>query len=597
MTSEAAPQLDFRRQLWLVFAIWTVVGAWMVLNSVPMILQWTFPDPDDAMRLVQVRDWLAGQSWFDVTQYRLNSPAGGPMHWSRLVDLPIAAVILVARPFVGQHGAETAALIAVPLLTLCVAMLLVHRIAYRLMGSSAALLAVLATPASLGAMKQMKIMRIDHHGWQIVLALAAMLAVLDERPRRSGIVAGLAMALWLNISIEALPFVAALGAWFALRWILNASAGERLRTFLASLAGGSASLFMLTHFPSVWLSHPHDALQIAHLAGFGVAALCCSFAVRPGIADWRMRVAALGGVGCFTLAVMFAVDPHFLQPPFASLDPLVARLWYSGVDEGQPIWLLAPGDAAAGMAQPIVGLAAGLFAVWKCQPSQRNGWIAYSYLMFAMTLASVFVIREATTASVLSLPGTAFLCDFALRRARAVSLMPVRVVGTAASVMIMAPAYAAPALVMPENPRLIHAMESSDSCVTRQQLVKLDALPPSNLAVPLDITPQVLASTPHRAIASGYHRNVSGIHDVIVLFAGQLPQAREIIARRHIDYVVFCPNAPESIRWAVHGPGGLASMLNQGRSPDWLEPLPIPGLRGLRVWRVRKDLLGAQAAA
>ena len=64
-------------------------------------------------------------------------------------------------------------------------------------------------------MKQMRIMRIDHHGWQIVLALVAMLAVLDERPRRSGMVAGAAMALWCNISIEALPFVAALGAWFA----------------------------------------------------------------------------------------------------------------------------------------------------------------------------------------------------------------------------------------------------------------------------------------------------------------------------------------------------------------------------------------------
>ena len=30
---------------------------------------------DDAMRLVEVRDFLAGQGWFDLTQYRLGPPA------------------------------------------------------------------------------------------------------------------------------------------------------------------------------------------------------------------------------------------------------------------------------------------------------------------------------------------------------------------------------------------------------------------------------------------------------------------------------------------------------------------------------------------
>ena len=57
------------------------------------------PDTDDAMRLVQVRDLLAGQGWFDMVQHRLMPPEGASMHWSRLVDAPLAALI-------GQfHGA------------------------------------------------------------------------------------------------------------------------------------------------------------------------------------------------------------------------------------------------------------------------------------------------------------------------------------------------------------------------------------------------------------------------------------------------------------------------------------------------------------
>ena len=33
-------------------------------------------DNDDVMRLVQVRDFLGGQSWFDLMQYRLGLPGG-----------------------------------------------------------------------------------------------------------------------------------------------------------------------------------------------------------------------------------------------------------------------------------------------------------------------------------------------------------------------------------------------------------------------------------------------------------------------------------------------------------------------------------------
>ena len=591
MTSQAQARSDSRRELLIVVGIWLVVSCFMAWNARMLVAQRVFPDPDDSMRLVQVRDWLAGQSWFDVTQYRLSPPTGGPMHWSRIVDVPIGAVELLFRPFLGQFGAESAALILIPLLTLGIAMLLVYRLTSRLAGGSAALLAVLATPASLGAMKQMKIMRIDHHGWQIVLALVAMLGMLDtKRPVRAGVTAGIAMAFWLTISIEGLPFAAAIGAWFALEWFLDASAGQRLKSYLGSLALASAALFVATHAPSAWLAHPHDALNDAHLAAFGAAWLCCLAVARPNVANRWARAGLLALAGAISGAAMFAADAHALAGPFSSLDPFVRTYWYNGVDEGRPVWELAWGDAAAGLAQPLVGLIGAGVAIWRCRGEQRYAWVMFAYLLGAITLSALFVIREATTGSVLSLAGTAYLCELALRRARNLSLMPVRVVATTGSLLIMTPAYAAPALVMPANPRLMKAMESSDSCVKHGELDKLSALPPSNLATPLDITPAILAGTPHRMIAGGYHRNDAGIHDVIVLFVGSEAQARQILERRHIDYLVFCPRTPESIWWANHGPNGLSAKLNANQVPAWLEPVDLH-LKSLRVWRVRKDLL------
>src|SRR3569623_2655349 len=74
---------------WTVFA---VLALWLTRAGISL-------DTDSAMRLVQVRDLLAGQGWFDTVQHRLNTPYGLPMHWSRLVDAPLALLALVSERF------------------------------------------------------------------------------------------------------------------------------------------------------------------------------------------------------------------------------------------------------------------------------------------------------------------------------------------------------------------------------------------------------------------------------------------------------------------------------------------------------------------
>ena len=72
-------------------------------------------DNDSTLRLVEVRDLIAGQGWFDLHQYRMGLDDGLLMHWSRLVDAPIAAIVLAVRALTGSQAAgETAALIIWP---------------------------------------------------------------------------------------------------------------------------------------------------------------------------------------------------------------------------------------------------------------------------------------------------------------------------------------------------------------------------------------------------------------------------------------------------------------------------------------------------
>src|SRR6185437_16365893 len=86
---------------------------------------------DDAMRLVEVRDLIAGQGWFDLVQHRLDPP-GLAMHWSRVVDAPLAGLILLLRPLLGGHGAELATLVLWPTGLLAAALLLVAAISGRM---------------------------------------------------------------------------------------------------------------------------------------------------------------------------------------------------------------------------------------------------------------------------------------------------------------------------------------------------------------------------------------------------------------------------------------------------------------------------------
>src|SRR5467141_350366 len=128
---------------------------------------------DDAMRLVQVRDLISGQDWFDLFQHRLDPP-GTSMHWSRVVDVPLAALILLLRPLIGTHGAETVTLVVWPALLLAAALVLVASIARQLSNGvanaqiAAVVLAVLAAPALI----HFRPGAIDHHNAQIVLLLA-----------------------------------------------------------------------------------------------------------------------------------------------------------------------------------------------------------------------------------------------------------------------------------------------------------------------------------------------------------------------------------------------------------------------------------------
>ena len=93
----------------VVLLVWLLACALFAWQKWGGIVGFALGDTDDNLRMSQVRALLAGQDWFDLRQYRLNPPIGANIHWSRLVDLPIAGIRLALAPFIGGPAAETEA--------------------------------------------------------------------------------------------------------------------------------------------------------------------------------------------------------------------------------------------------------------------------------------------------------------------------------------------------------------------------------------------------------------------------------------------------------------------------------------------------------
>ena len=225
--------LSDRAALCATIALSMLAAAAMSFSRIQAVWKTgAFFDPDDAMRAVEVRDLLAGQGWFDLIAHRVDPPNGLLMHWSRIVDAPLAALNILFAHFLSPEYAERATRLVFPFMLLAALFVLVAWLASILSDRSARPAAVWLTLLSGAVFLQFAPGRIDHHAPQIVTLAATLCFFLQgldpTRASRLAYAAAL-MALSLAISLENLPFFVVMIAALPLIFILD---GERARAQL-----------------------------------------------------------------------------------------------------------------------------------------------------------------------------------------------------------------------------------------------------------------------------------------------------------------------------------------------------------------------------
>ena len=584
--------LDWLDRYWK----WVVVGAWLALCTYFVIERWNsiqffaLPDTDDNMRMSQVRALLAGQDWFDLRQYRLNPPFGANIHWSRLVDLPIAGIILALRPIVGGVVAEKAAIAIAPMLPLLLLLFSLALIARRLIDKRAYPILFVTLFFAGSATGMFMPARIDHHGWQLALLTLAAAGIADPKRARGGAVTGIASAMSLWIGLEMLIYIALAGAAMALFWVTDADERKRLSTYAATLGGGTAIGFVgfasyANRLPvcdalsPVWLS---DALLGSALL-FGLAVL------SP--ADWKRRILLALGAGVIVAAFHALMWPHCLTR-LEGVSPEVERLWLSHVREARPIYRHGWQTAVSIAAIPVTGIVGWLLFAWtkRRDPDLLRRILAVAAPLIAATLLLLWQTRTGPASQVLGLAGATALLWAAVPWTWNSKNSAVRVLGTFLLLAFgLGAATPAASNFFPskkKRPSEIAVDKANRSCVSFSGMKPVGQQPKGMVFTFIDLGPRLITITHHDAVGGPYHRNGEQIADVMNAFRGDEHQARRIIAKYRSDYLLVCPNMSTATIFRTEAPKGFYVQLVNGKVPAWLTTVQLPKNSPFKMWRV-----------
>lgn len=555
------------------------------------------PDTDDAMRLVEVRDLLAGQGWYDALQHRFLAPAGVPSHWSRLVDAPIAGLMLALTPLSGPALAEGLVAALWPLLLFGLYCGVVHRGVRTIFGSRAAVLALIVATQTFGVAIQFASGRVDHHNVQII-AMVGLAFFMMRGGLRNGLVGGGLTALSLAVGLEGLPTIAVAALFLVGDWCLRGRpALPLLAGFGLGLGLAAPALFAAQTAPGLWWATRCDALSPPWLwlALGGLLLAGSAAAAGDRLASMGARVALAGFCGVILLAGFALAFPICLGGPFPDMPLLVRDHWLLTVNEMTSLaTFIARGQWEALVFYPVVMLAtaAAIWMAWR--GPQRRFWVVTALFLWPGLVLGLFQFRGLYIASGFVPLVAGAVLDTALRddAARRVGLprWGVALLGFGlASTLWMAPAVLAETLA--PAARTAPDPAGAIACRSQEALAPLDTLPPGTVLAPIFMGPAILLHTPHSIVAAPYHRAIPGLTAAIEGLGGTQADLERVLSEFGVRYLVACPARPAADLQAE--PAFATQLVHGTARSNRLLPLDLPG--PLKVWRVVPEPIRAGA--
>jgi len=584
----------FRRWKLVLVLSWLAYVAVAILTRWNLIQAFALPDTDDNLRMAQVRAWLGGQGWFDLVQHRFDPAHGGAnIHWSRLVDLPIAGIIVALRPFIGGADAERAAVAIAPLLPLLLLMFALALTMKRIVHEKAWPLPVIGLLSAGSTMGMFAPLRIDHHGWQLALLALAVSGMADPRRARGGAVLGIATGLSLAIGLEMMIYLGLLGGASVLLWVADRGQSRRMATYAGSLVATTSFSFLV--FASYANRLPVcDALSPVWLSDAAIGGAVMFGLAMLKLDNWKERLIAAvvaGGVLAGFHALMW---PNCLQR-LEGVSPEATRLWLDHVREARPFYRHAWKVAVVIITLPataLIGWALLIWRAWKLGATGRDLLLRTMVVALPSVASLVLLfwqVRAGPAAQMLALPAaTALVVLFVGKWLQSPKLL-LHVAAVCLAIVGFGAAVPAAIQLVPDKPKTamgIKVSEANSRCPTFAALAPIARQPKGMIFTFIDLGPRLIVATHHDAVGGPYHRNDKMIADAMNAFRGDEQQAHRIIDEYRSTYVLICPYQSTATIFMSETPKGFYGQLAKGNVPGWLQPVDLGPNSPYLMWKV-----------
>lgn len=607
----------------IIWFVWFLTLVISILFSGTDLIQGILPGNDDYLRLVQIRDWLSGQNWADLHQYRLNPIDPIWMHWSRFSDILIGLPIKALTPLLGQDTAELVVLIGYPsLILLFFFYFAAHLTKHITKNTMAVMAASFMAVLSYSVLTQFSAGRLDHHGLQMVVAALCLLCILrSAHMPRAAYFAGALCGLSLYIGIESAPYIAAACVSTALIWVFSESnAEQRLRGFGIAMAVTTLVLYGIGTPISAWLTPYCDSLSVVYTQlTLGVALVLWGVSfTSKSLQSPLSRLFALAIGAAIVLGGIVFLYPHCLEGPYANIDPKLRQVWLNNVAEAKPFHKTLFDDPATASSMIIIPIMACIGAwVYHVKtkrastslqassllrtPSPLLSLAPRSLLLFMgfCVFAGAVQTRLMMFATCFAIPFAAYLLIMAMEKCNTFEPAIKKQISRLLCLVLLSPV-TAPVLLKLITPDTAQTMQGTTKqsaanpirpdCLSQQNFRAMQKLGPHTALTQIDLGAPILSQTTKLGVTSApYHRNTDGILAAINVFTGTSAQALTAIHAAKARYVIACTTSNETRLYTAINPDGMMSQLKNGDLPSWLETLDLGQGNNLLILEVKQD--------
>lgn len=624
----------------LPLAVFAFFVLSFLLHPTSVLYTGQLNDPDDYMRLNQVLNWLQGQSWFDTSQPRLSPGHETIIHWSRLVDIPLALIMLPLMLFWEPTTSALVTSFIVPLLLMGGLLTLVAALAKPSVGKERAPLACLFVLFAPLLLFNFTPGRVDHHAYQILIAGLNLFCLqrlfTDAKAWRYAVIAGGASACGLAIGTEAMPWLfitlAALGCSAAWRgdYLLRHSA-----IFGAIFAVMTAFLFVITVPPTDYSSWA--------LSWFSSAAVLCAaltafvFIVIYGLGQHTespsLRLGLLAILGFFAVLIFALKVESVWGGPFANYESFNATTALDNINEARPLWQALSIDSfnkltywralSTFISMLVLPLTALIVSFWNIATTKRHErglWLLHGIFLLSATLFTLFwQIRVGYFMQFFAIVPLTWLlvtswqiCVIKLKGRPRFWAKIALFIALAPLCVLLIPAAFKETKFYPDMV-LFPAAHSEITCPLQpiapflnQRYQGQDVTIMSGM----NEGPELLFRTPFKAIGGNY--NVSGNQDVFAFFnARDDKKAQALLMKWNATVILTCKNIAPFLAGMGNPQFGTSLFLKAGsdgklhltghpknpalleklvnnNAPNWLKPVEIPGNSDYFLYEVAK---------